>query len=147
MYVEGSPYLELCELTEYEKYLVSLWYESGAVSTNGMGVGALTWAELTCWADRFFSETYVEWVKSPTRRWMPIALKQHTLLDYELHIIKFLSQEYASEYSAASDPKRQCPKEIDIEQVDGKAESVAMGNAFISLFGSTEQKAAIGIIE
>ena len=146
MYQEGSPYLELIGLDEYEKHLVNLWYEAGAVGTSGMGVGALTWSELTVWADRFFSETYVEWVKSPTRRWMPITVKQYTLLDYELHIIKFLSQEYASEYSQ-NDPKRPCPKEIDVGQVDGVAESTAMGNAFISMFGSAEQKAAIGIIE
>lgn len=143
MYVEGSPYLDLPYLDPYESQLVSYWYEVGTVSQAGMGLAPLTWQELTAWADRMFSEDVVEWVKSPTKRWMPIITKQHTLLDYELQIIRQLSQEYCSEYSQASSPSRPCPKELSVAEVDSLANSTAMGNAFLEMFGSPEQRSAL----
>lgn len=140
MYVEGSPYLELPCLDPYESHLVSLWYECGTVYQGGMGIAPLEWGQIIQWADRMFSEDVVEWVKSPTKRWMPVVTKQYTLLDYELQIIRQLSQEYCAEYSQASSPHRPCPKELSITEVDALANSVAIENAFIEMFGSPEQR-------
>ena len=101
-----------------------------------MGITAVSWVEILAWADRFFSIEEVEWVKSPTNRWMPIVTKQPTLLDYEIHILKFMSQEYSAEYAQASDKMRKCPIEIEVDNIEvALRESTALGDALFAAFG------------
>ena len=104
-----------------------------------MGVAPLVWTEIIAWADRFYSEQYIQWVvqrigkRKPVRT--PIIIKQSTLEDYELEILMQLSREYCDEYHSATDPQRPCPKEIFLDEVDGEAESNALGEGLKSLFG------------
>lgn len=128
----------MIELDYYEAYLIQLWHEAGTVSQTGMGIAPLTWAEITAWADRFFTEEVVQWVKSPTKRWVPILVKEQALKDYELQIIRMLSQEYSSEYSMGSEQDRACPKEIVIEDItkeDAEANSNEMAERLLEMFG------------
>lgn len=135
LYTEDSPYVTPVELNEYEAHLVGLWHEAGTVSQSGMGLAPLEWGQIIIWADRFYSDEEVEWVKSPSNRWMPILSHVRTLTDGELQIIRQLSQEYCSEYSQASDPQRECPKIVFVDEVDGKSESARFGEAFKMMFG------------
>ena len=118
-------------------HLVGLWQEAGSVGQGAGGLTPLAWAEVVLWSDKFYSEEYIEWVQSPTKRWMPIISKTSSLLDYELKIVRDLSQEYCSEY-ADTDPHRECPKHVEAEEVDSLMESTALGDAFMSLFGSSD---------
>ncbi len=113
-YHEDSPYREMIELSKYETYLVELWHEVGTIGNSGSGMMPLPWSEITAWANRFFGDA---------------------LEDYELHMIREMSQHYCWEYSEASEPSRPCPKEIILEEVDAEAESKALGDALMSMFG------------
>jgi len=141
--VEGTAYLEPPELDDYEQHLVKLWREVGSVSQSGMGVAPLLWSEVIAWADRFYTEQYVEWLDSVTKDGegnvisvtkVPHILKQNTLVDYELEIIMQLSREYCGEYHSASEPDAPCPKEIFLDEVDALAESTAFGEDFLAKF-------------
>lgn len=140
MYAEGSPFLTPIELNEYESYLVGLWHEAGTVGQGGMGLAPLTWQEIVAWSDRFFTEESVEWVQSPSRRWMPLLLYVPTLSDWELQTIRAMSQEYCAEASENS-PSRPCPKEVVIEHVskeDAYSESMKLKEALLEMFGKKE---------
>jgi len=113
------------------------------VAQGGMGLSPLDWTQIVAWSERMYSSDTVEWVKSPTKRWMPVVTTQNTLMDYELQIIRQLSQEYCSEYSQASSPQRSCPKELSTEEFDSLENSNAINNAFIELFGSAEQRSKL----
>ena len=134
-YMEGSPFLELITLTKYEDSLVNLWYEAGSVAQGANGLVSLEWDEIISWADKFFSEEITEYVYQGDDQWRLETYKRHTLLDYELQLIKTLSQSYASEYSAGTDSSRPCPKEIVLDEDDAAAESIRMGQALMEMFG------------
>lgn len=136
-YHEDSPYLQLISLTDYELHLVGLWQEAGSVGQGAGGLTPLAWSEVVSWSDKFYSEESLEWVQSPTKRWMPVVSKTSTLLDYELKIVRDLSQEYCSEYADTSS-HRECPKYVEADEVDSLMESTAMGDALMSMFGSGE---------
>lgn len=81
-----------------------------------MGIDALDWTELVAWADRFYSETTIEFVKNPDRprdKPTPILLKYSTIPDEDLQIIRQMSQDYCSMSHEATDPNCPCPKEIE----------------------------------
>lgn len=146
-YVEGSPQLELPTLSEYEQHILEKWYEAGTVAQGAGGMLPLDWNTIIPWASHFYSENYIEWVEHPRpdKRfkpvYTPVVLKQCTILDHELQLIRRLSQEYANEYAEASDPARACPKEIIVDDVPedaAKANADAMADAFKSLFGSQD---------
>lgn len=120
-YAEGSPYLSPPDLNSYEEYLVSLWREAGTASQKGMGIDVLEWSELIAWAERFYSETIIEWVKNPDNKRhkpVPILIKYCTLPDVDLQIIRQMSQEYCWMAHEATDPKCECPKEVRVEDDD-----------------------------
>jgi hypothetical protein len=131
-YPEGSIQLELTTLSPYEQLVIEWWNEVGTVSQTAGGILPLEWVQIIKWADKFYTEEYVEWLEHPRpdKRFRlmstPIVLKQWNILDCELILIRKLSQEYSAEYNAASESARPCPKLIDIEDVD---EDVAAANA------------------
>jgi hypothetical protein len=149
--IEGSPETELPFLTQYEQTLVSYWIEAGQVTSLGTGLAPLTWAEIQAWAKQFYTEQYVEWVEPPRplradgqpderfrARPIPLLATQCVLTDWELQMIKRMSQEYVAEYSQ-NDPSRPCPKEVildDITEDDKLANANAFESAFKSLFGA-----------
>lgn len=119
-------------MATYELSIIQKWHECGTVTQGANGLISLDWPQIESWASLFYTEEYVEWVEHPRpdKRYKlyysPILLKQCTLLDCELQMIRKLSQEYAGEYALASDSARPCPKYIDIEDV---SEEVAAANA------------------
>lgn len=149
---------ELPFLSDYEQSLVRYWIESGQVSQTANGPIPLTWVEIDAWANRFYSEQYIEWVEHPRplrsdglsdKRCKtvttPVAVTQCTLTDWELQMIKRMSQEYVSEYSQ-NDPSRPCPKEVvidDLTEDDKLANANAFESAFKSLFGSADKVPAV----
>lgn len=95
-----------------------------------MGIDALDWSELIAWADKFYSETDIEWLKPPNRprdKPVPVVVKYCTLPDIDLQIIRQMSQEYCWMASEASDPRCMCPIEIDrdVEISEDDAEVMA----------------------
>lgn len=142
MYAEESPYRQLPTLTEYEQLLVGFWHEVGLVSQSSGGVTALTWGEIVTWADRFYSEHGTEYIEDNPGVFVPTEVHDCELQDYELKLIRQLSIEYAGEYAAASVPSRPCPKEIDLDALSDEvklAESTALGDTLIALFGGAQQ--------
>ena len=134
---EGSPYRQLITLTEYEASLIRYWHDVGTVSSNGMGASALPWSEIVAWAESLHSEYRTEWQKDPKGKYHPITTKQITLEEYELEFIRQLSAEYAAELSDNSS-SRTCPRELELSEIDAMAESTALGNAMMELFGKKE---------
>lgn len=116
-----------------------MWQEAGSVGQGAGGLTPLAWSEVVSWSDKFYSEDSTEWVQSPTKRWMPIVTKVCSLLDYELKIVRDLSQEYCSEYADTS-LNKECPKHIEAEEVDSMMESTALGDALLSLFGNSDNQ-------
>lgn len=143
----------MIELSEYETSMLEKWYESGTVSQGTGGLLPLEWEAINSWADRFYTEEYVEWIEHPithypngrerARNYSPVTLKQCVLLDSELLLIRQLSQEYCSMYAEASNPSCPCPKQIVVEDIT-EDEAVANANniadAFKLLFGSQDDK-------
>lgn len=152
MYAEGHPESVMIPLSLYERHLLELWYECGSVAHGANGLIPLEWDQIEAWSNMFYSETYVEWLEHPRQSkrhkvvHTPIPIRQCTLLDSELKLIRILSQEYSNEYAQASEPNRPCPKETIDEEVP---EVVAEANAdniidgFRNLFAKQEE----GIIE
>lgn len=154
-YVEGSPYLELPFLSSYEQNLVSYWVDAGQVTHTANGPVAITWGEIKDWAELFHSEQYVEWVVPPLparidglpderfrSKPIPLLAKQCTLTDWELQMIKRMSQEYVNEFAntAVDAP---CPKEVVIEDLaeeDKLANAKAMKDTLKSMFGVVKTK-------
>ena len=102
-----------------------------------MGATALPWSEIVAWAESHHSEYLVEWIKDPVGNYHPITTKHCSLADYELDCIWQMSAEYAAELSDNS-PTKSCPKEIVIEEIDSLAESTALGEALMQMFGKKE---------
>lgn len=143
MYSEDSPYKQLPFLSQYEQLLVEYWHEIGFVSQTTGGITALSWNEIVTWANQFYSETVTEYIDDGCGVFIPQAIQECTLLDYELKLIRQLSLEYSSEYSAATVPSRPCPKEIDLDALSEEvklAESNALGQALLELFGKKEDE-------
>jgi len=147
MYVEGHPEAVMIPLTRYERHLLELWYECGTIAQGANGLMPLDWNQIESWANQFYSETYIEWVEHPRhsnrhkRLYTPIPIKQCTLLDSELKLIRRLSQEYSSEYSLASDPLRPCPKDVSDEvvpEIVAEANAENMLEGFQALFGKQD---------
>lgn len=133
-------------LSSYEQWLIEMWHGAGTVGQNANGLTPLSWVEITSWANQFHTETLVEWLEHPAsfdadgvllpKNYTPITITRCTILDYELEWIHRLSCEYASEYSAASEPSRECPKLVAVEdlpedQVLQNAENIAEGFAML----------------
>lgn len=155
-YTEGSPYLELPLLSEYEQSLVGYWFEAGTVEQTGSGLTSLSWQEIVAWANQFYKQPYVEFVEHPRhsnrhkRTYTPVVIDQCALLDWELQMIKKLSQEYAAEYSQASSPSRECPKVIFLDEVsedDALANANAMADAFKTMFGSDSSGPSVEVVK
>lgn len=98
---ENHPGLALPNLSESKaEYLVSLLFECGPVSSNGMGPISLPWQEIEAW----------------------LRVTEKTLPLWEKQMIRHLSEAYAGEYARASelgrpDPYVRNPGEIDREAV------------------------------
>lgn len=144
----------MVSLSSFERHILELWYEAGTVSQGAAGVLALEWESIIAWANQFYSEHYVEWVEHPRhslrhkRVYTPLLLKQCTLLDVELQLIRRLSQEYASEYQEASDPKRECPKTIHLDEItdnDKLKNADAIEEGLLGLFG-VQQGASVEVV-
>jgi hypothetical protein len=151
-YVEGSPQLEMISLSAYEQHILEKWYEAGTVAQGAGGLLPLDWNTIIPWASHFYSEEYIEWVEHPRPdkrykvQYTPVVMKQCTLLDAELQLIRRMSQDYANEYAEASDPARACPKEIIVEDVPedvAMANANAMAEAFKQMFGSQDDVTSV----
>lgn len=111
---EGSPFLVMPDI-ESEAYLVRLWEEAGVVDTSGMGVTRLSWKEIEAWLN-----------VREMRGELPLT-------SWEIETVRKLSEEYATEYSAATDVDREAPYVVEsIEQVDRPA----VMNKFKSILGT-----------
>lgn len=86
----------------------------------------------------------MEWLEQPNQMesappmLTPVVIERCSLVDWELDQIKKMSQEYASEYSQASNPSRECPKPIFLDEVSedaALANADAMAEGFKALFG------------
>lgn len=145
MYTEGSPYRELPSLSEYEQSLIQHWFACGTVTQTGSGIVSLLWGEILKWAKHFHKRVDIELVEHPRqsarhkRAYSAVVVESCNLLDWELEQIKKLSEEYTSEYSAASNPQRECPTPIFLDEVseeDASKNADAMADAFKVLFGA-----------
>jgi hypothetical protein len=136
----------LISLSAYEQHIYDKWIEAGTVAQGAGGLLPLDWNTITPWASHFYNEQYVKWVpfqrrKGQKKTYTPVVMKQCTLLDSELQLIRRMSQDYANEYAEASDPARACPKEIIVEDVPedvATANANAMADAFKTLFGKQD---------
>lgn len=121
-----------------------------------MGVAPLVWEEIIKWAERFYIQDKIIMVPRKTTKIIekvvrgrvatqietvleetPILTRVSSLEDYELEIIMQLSREYCDEYAESSDPDRQCPKEIFLDEVtaeDAIANANAIQDGLMSLF-------------
>lgn len=137
-YPLGSPYLDRTLLSPYAESLLILWQEAGTVAQGGQINSGLTWLEITSWANRFYSEECIEWVLSPNNRYVPINKTKCILMDYELILIKDISQTYAYELSCTS-PTRECPIVLKVEDNEEVLIKNAdnMEAALIAMFGLT----------
>ncbi len=149
MYTEESPYLEMVTLSSYERHILDLWYECGTVAQGAGGLLPLDWDVIITWANHFYQHSFVEWVEHPRasnrhkRIYTPLMVTECTLMDWELELIRRLSQEYSSEYACASEPSRPCPKVIELDDVteDEKlANAKAIAEGFKLLFGKKDDK-------
>lgn len=119
-------FLQLPPLSEYEQSLVGHWMQVGQVQQTSSGLISLEWPQIIAWADRFHRESHVEMIEHPRhskrhkRTYTPVLVEKCTLLDWELEQIKMLSNEFVAEYSQASNPSRQCPTPIFIEDVSAE---------------------------
>ena len=134
VYQDGSPYLQLITLTEYEQYLVGLWTEVGTISQSGMGIAPLLWTEISAWSEKFYNVRKTQWVEVDSGVWKECELIESSLLDYELLVVQHMSQEYCSEYGC-KELSQPCPKQIDLDEVNAFEESLALGNMLRGLFG------------
>jgi hypothetical protein len=126
----------MLSLDSYELSIVQWWREVGSVSQGGMSVSSLEWTQINSWAERNCSLDSMDWVYVGDDQYRFEKVKSSIILDYEIDMIMQLSREYCNEYHEAVDPKRPCPKEIVLEEVDGLEESTALGNAFIAMFSA-----------
>jgi hypothetical protein len=117
----------------------------GTVKQTSAGIVALDWGEIVDWAKHFYKEIHVEMIEHPRhssrhkRTYTPVVIEKCSLLDWELEQLKNLSQEYAGEYAAANDPRRECPKPIFLDEVSedvALANANAMADAFKTMFGA-----------
>lgn len=136
--------MDLPALSEYEQSLVGHWFQVGTVAQTANGLTALSWQEIIAWATHFHKEIVVEMVEHPRhskrhkRTYTPVVIERCSLVDWELDQIKKMSQEYASEYSQASNPSRECPKPVFLDEVSedaALANADAMAEGFKALFG------------
>lgn len=148
--------MDLPLLSSYEQTLVNYWLDCGTATPTSGGLTPITWSEIRAWASQFYTEQYIEWVEHPRplrsdglpdERYKPIITPllatQCTLTDWELQMIKKMSQEYVSEYSCNS-PSRQCPKEVfeeDLTEDDKLANANAIEDAFNVLFSNNNTPA------
>jgi len=133
LYTEGSPYLELPPLSEYEQEMVKHWFSCGVAQQTSSGPISLPWKDILSWATHFHRVVDVEIIEHPriSNRHKPsytaLAIESCNLIDWEIEQIRRLSEEYVREYSAASsDEKRECPTFIDR---DALSEAAVLANA------------------
>ena len=133
LYTQGSPYLQLPPLSDYEQNLVKYWFSCGTVQQTSAGLIPLDWPSIISWATYFHKRVDIEVVEHPRidKRYKPtysaVAVEGCNLTDWEIEQIRALSEEYVSEYSAAgSDEKRECPTPIFLDDI---TEDVALANA------------------
>jgi hypothetical protein len=99
----------------------------GTVQQTSNGLVSLSWQEIIAWAKHFHREAVVEMIEHPRhslrhkRTYTPVVIERCSLTDWELDQIKKISQEYVSEYSVASQPSRECPKPIFLDEVSEDA--------------------------
>lgn len=92
-----------------EEYLINLWQEAGAVSSNGMGMTSLSWLEIEAWLNTLEVELDI----------------------WEKLLIKRLSTEYANEFALSSDPKRSAP----FSEMPDEEARVFVGNKIKNVLG------------
>lgn len=148
LYTEGSPYLNLPPLSEYEQSLIGHWMQAGTVEQTANGLIALSWQEVNSWANRFHKDSFIELIEHPRqsarhkKTYSAVVVERCSLVDWELDQIKKLSQEYASEYSQASKPDRACPTTIfidDVSEDDAIANAKKIREAFKMMFGKQDE--------
>lgn len=113
---ESSPLLFLPPIYNLE-YLIALWNDAGTVETSSGGIGRLSWLEIN--------------------NWLEVRKKRNEadLQDWEIEVVRMLSEEYSSEYNLASDKNREPPySEIDnsVEELN----RVNVVNKLNSIFGT-----------
>lgn len=113
----------------------------GSTSQGGTGVAPLVWGEIIEWANHFYSQHIVAYVEGS-----PVVIKKCTLEDYELEIIMQLSREYCQEYYEASDPNRECPKEIFLDEIDPVENSNAILEMFQKNWGNNRESMSPEVI-
>ena len=110
----------------------------GTVTQGGAVISPLSWEEIITWAKQMYAEDVLEWVEIPSKNkrksFHPVVTRQLILLDYELLLIRQLSQEYAWELSQ-DDPMRKCPTDAEMSEEDMIANGNAMEAAFIAMMG------------
>jgi hypothetical protein len=145
----------MAPLSSYEEWLVDMWHQAGTVGQGAGGLIPLSWPQITSWANRFYKESYVEWVEHPNKAvdgsaiFTPLVVEQSTLLDQEIEMIYRLSCEYSSEYAAANDPNRECPIKIfveDIPEEQAVQNADAIRDAMIAQFGNREHDTSVEVV-
>jgi hypothetical protein len=109
---EDSSFLKLPD-TEGAEYIISLLYEAGLFSTNGMGIVPLPWSEIESW----------------------LRCTHANLTVWELLTIRELSEAYVGEYTQASAKDRPAPyMKIDDDIIENRTKVAAkLKNVFASL--------------
>lgn len=98
---EGSPLLIMPDVGAAE-YIIDFWHDAGTIGHASNGIAPLSWQEIQAW----------------------LSLNEIVLSNFEIRMIRVLSQEYCGEYYAASDKDRPAPHEITEDMLD----RVAVGN-------------------
>lgn len=104
-------------------YLIQLWHAAGTISTGGMGVARLSWPEIDGWLN----------VRN--------KIGDPKLLNWEVEIVRQLSEEYAGEYNLASDKDREPPYQTEsLEDLDRAAVASKTKNIFAALRKNASEK-------
>ena len=113
------------ELTPGSEYLVAFLHEAGTVSSNGMGLVGLSWAEIDAWVKC----TNMENIVTPR----------------DLKMIHMLSRMYASEASKASQKGAVAPyvPEVELEEEMREVISEAVEDVFAGMLASQDMRGKV----
>lgn len=110
---EEAPILELPEIEDAGRHLMSYLFEAGVATSNGMGIVPLSWQEIDAW---------IEVTGLPLSTWEKLTLKE-------------MSEAYVNEFTQASEKDRPAPyiRPVEEEQIDRKAVADKLRNVFSGL--------------
>jgi hypothetical protein len=118
------------EIVNGYEYLRGYWEEAGAFEINSNGVCKLSWQEIESWLNVKYSNLKNSSKRHTRRRNIGVDSKW-VLSDWEIEMVRKMSEEYVSEYNQARDKQRPAPYVAETVDEDVQAEMAAANVARI----------------